>query len=117
MIDVIDDLGKVRMGGVIDISQVNKPRLVHSHASVVNAVNDLNPFELFDQVEHVVPVNQEPLLLVVLHDFRVFLVQLDVPSEPLCEVVSFLIIDYFFFVVLVEVRSVKHDFLELYSLI
>lgn len=74
MVDVIDDLGKVRMGGVIDISQVNKPRLVYSHASVVNAVNNLNPFELFDQVEHVVPVNQEPLLLVVLHDFRIFLV-------------------------------------------
>lgn len=66
MIDVVDDLREVRMRCVINISQINKSRFKYSHPSVVDSINDLNSFKLFNQVQNVVPVNEETILLIVL---------------------------------------------------
>lgn len=97
------------MGGVVHIGQINKSGLEHRHPSVVNSVDDLDSLELLNQIEHIVPVNKEPILLFVLDYFGLFSEQGDVPSEPLSEIVSFLVIDDLLFVVLVEVCSVEHD--------
>lgn len=69
MIDVVDDLRKVGMSSVVHISQINKSRFKYSHSSVVNSIDDLNPFKLFDQVQNVVPIYQKAILLIILNKF------------------------------------------------
>ena len=69
MVDIVDDLREVRMSSVIYICQINKSRFKYSHSPVVNSIDDLNPFKLFDQVQNVVPIYQKAILLIILNKF------------------------------------------------
>lgn len=117
MVDIIDYLTKVRMSCIINICKVNQSRFKNSHPSIVNSINDLNSFEFFYEIKYIIPIYQETFLLIILHHFGIFLEQNYVSSKPLCNIVSFLIVNNLFFIILVKVRSVKHNLFKLDPLI
>jgi len=66
VIDVVNDLREVRMCGVINLGELDQPWLEHSHSSVVDPVDNLDPLELFDQVKDVIEIDQETISRIIL---------------------------------------------------
>jgi len=111
VIYIENNLRKRRVSRVQRVSQRHQSGFEHRHASVVNAVHNLNLLEFLHEVEDVVPVNDEcvPVLPRLLYLFLSDLIQRQIFPEPLRQVVFLLVLHQFLVqIILVVCLGIEH---------